>query len=153
MIHKAIKRAYKTFHDRGWDKMYWAIDLHGTCLHSNYANKNFEFVNRECIDALRFISELPETVIIIWSSCYDSDFEEVKKLFESHDIKIDYLNKNPIVPNTSTGNFSDKFYFSVLLDDKAGFDPMTDWSLVKLYVNQERAAYGMLTANNPIQIN
>jgi hypothetical protein len=141
MIQRAITRAYQTMADRNWNTIYWAIDLHGTCLKSNYKSTDFEFVNQECIDALRFISSLPETSIIIWSSCHDRDIDKVWTMFKEHGIIPHYFNENTAVENTATGNFSSKFYFSVLLDDKAGFNPETDWMLVKEQVEEERKKF------------
>jgi hypothetical protein len=141
MISKAISRAYQTMVERKWSTIYWAIDLHGTCLKSNYKSTDFEFVNQECIDALRFISSLPETSIIIWSSCYDRDLDKVWAMFKDHGINPQYFNENTAVENTATGDFERKFYFSVLLDDKAGFDPDVDWKIVVDQVKEERKKF------------
>lgn len=37
------------------------------------------------------------------------------------------VNSNPDEKDTKTGDFSKKFYFNILLDDRAGFQPETDW--------------------------
>ena len=100
-------------------------------------------VNDECIEALQYISSLPETKIIIWSSAFEDDVKRVFELFEQHNITPHFFNENPLVENTSTGNFDKKFYFSLLLDDKAGFDPDVDWRMVKMFVNQERVKHGL----------
>ena len=39
-------------------------------------------------------------------------------------------------PITIVQCFEKKFYFNILLDDKAGFDPETDWSVIKEYLNK-----------------
>jgi hypothetical protein len=62
-------------------------------------------------------------------------------MFKEHGIMPQYFNENTAVENTATGNFSSKFYFSVLLDDKAGFNPETDWVLVKEQVEKERKKF------------
>jgi len=41
-------------------------------------------------------------------------------------INFDFVNKNPSENNTSYADFSKKFYFNILLDDKAFFEP-SDW--------------------------
>jgi hypothetical protein len=66
-----------------------------------------------------FTGSFAEHLIPVW------DF-----LFQNG-IAFDYVNSNPEVPDTETGNFTDKFYFNFLIDDKAGFDAETDWE--KLY--------------------
>ena len=59
---------------------------------------------------------------------------EIFRFFENNNIKHDFFNQNLSVQNTKTGCFDEKFYFSVLLDDKAGFDPNTDWKLIYNYL-------------------
>ena len=55
----------------------------------------------------------------------------------NHDIYSWEFNFNPTIENTQTGCFDDKFYFSILLDDKAGFDPDTDWKLIYEYLKRK----------------
>ena len=50
--------------------------------------------------------------------------------FKSCDIHFDYVNKNPEVTNAGYGFYDHKPYFNVLFEDKAGFDPFTDWKKV-----------------------
>lgn len=126
-IVNSIISAYRTMYNRKWDKVYWAIDLHGVCLHSTYETNTYKWINKDVVTALQSISEKPESVIILWSSCHPREYESIIEFFKKENIHISYFNENPEVPNTTTGCFTDKFYFSVLLDDKAGFDPFTDW--------------------------
>lgn len=130
MLDTAIKRAYQTMHDRNWDTVYWAIDLHGVCLKSNYENGGYEFINDDARLGLLAISSRPESRLILWSSCHEFEQPAIISFMEGHGIKIHGFNKNSEVENTKTGNFDTKFYFSILLDDKAGFEPETDWQLI-----------------------
>lgn len=127
MIKKAITRAYDILEARNWDTVYWAIDLHGVCLKSNYQNGGYTFENDDVLKGLRAISERPESKIILWSSCHKAEQPAIIAFMAEHGVTVHYFNENPEVEDTSTGNFTDKFYFSILLDDKAGFDPETDW--------------------------
>ena len=138
MIRKAITRAYQILEERNWDTIFWAVDLHGTCIKSNYDNSRFEFVCEPCVDTLNFLQTLPETKLIAWSSCFDEDFAKVRELFAENNIHFDFFNENPLVSNTQTGNFDSKFYFSILLDDKAGFDPHEDWEKIMQHVGEIR---------------
>ena len=135
MIISAIARAYKIMNERNWDKIYWCIDLHDTVLKANYNNDNFEFVNTDVINALHHISSKPESVIILWSSCHEEQQHMITKMLNDHGIRVDYFNENPEVPNTKTGNFDKKFYFSILIDDKAGFDYRVDWANIQMFLN------------------
>jgi hypothetical protein len=127
MIIKAIERAYRVMRERKWDTIYWAIDLHGVCLKSNYENGGYSFINEEAKAGLQAISRKQENVIILWSSCHDHEKKAIKDFFSENHIIVDYFNENPDEANTKTGCFDQKFYFSVLLDDKAGFDPDIHW--------------------------
>lgn len=126
-IIKAIDSAYKLMEERKWDKIYWAIDLHGVCLESNYTTFSHKWLNLDVVEGLRAISDRPESVIILWSSCHSEEFNKILTFFSDEGIRVKYFNRNPDVANTQSGCFDKKFYFNVLLDDKAGFDPETDW--------------------------
>jgi hypothetical protein len=135
MIVTAIKRAYSTARARGWDRIYWAIDLHGVCFKSNYVVNDYQFINDDVLPALQMLSLMEESVLILWSSAHPEEQKSIIKFFAEHGVQIDFFNENPLEANTATGCFDKKFYFSVLLDDKAGFDPDVDWdSIVKYFV-------------------
>ena len=142
MLSKAIERAYRTAKERKWDTIYWAIDLHGTCIESNYENGSFQFIDDTCEQIMRWLSKQPETKIILWSSVYSDHWNEIVEFFENRGIKIDACNANPHEKSNTYADFSSKFYFSVLLDDKAGFDPAMDWSVVYFTVHEMQAKYG-----------
>lgn len=127
-IIKAIDRAYKVMAERGWDTIYWAIDLHGVCLESNYEQGGYKWINRDVLEGLKEIRQRPESKIILWSSVHIQEQGHIIEFFREHDIEIDGFNCNIYERNTRVSCFDHKFYFSVLLDDKAGFDPEHDWS-------------------------
>ena len=122
MIHNAIRKAYEQLELRNWDKIYIALDIHGTVADSDYHSVSTELY-RTAIQPLREISRLPEVSIILFSCCYEENYEHYVKLLAENGIKIDGFNKNAAVQNTKTGCFDSKFYFNILIDDKAGFDP------------------------------
>jgi hypothetical protein len=62
----------------------------------------------------------------LWSSITPDDEVKIRALFASAGIPVAAVNENPFIENTATGNFDKKFYFSILVDDKAGFCP-TEW--------------------------
>lgn len=134
MIIDAIKRAYQQLEDKNWDKIYWAIDMHGTCLESNYKSGEYKLINDDVIKTLKLIQSLPESRLIMWTSAYEQELYRLQEFFDLQGVDFDYLGENPQVRNTETGNFNKKFYFSILLDDKAGFDPETDWKLIYKYL-------------------
>lgn len=141
MIQRAIERAYRVAKERGWDRVYWALDLHGTCIESNYKSNEYGWINESCRDVLRELAAYPETNLILWSSLHQADKIGVSQFFESEGIRVVGINHNPFEANTATGNFDEKFYMSIIVDDKAGFDPV-DWELVGDSVRMCRAKYG-----------
>lgn len=127
---KALKDAYQKMEERNWDTIYWSIDLHGVCLKSNYRTGGYDWINEKAVEALQLISRRLETKIILWSSVNPEEYAPIKDFFFNDGVWVDAFNENPWEWNTETGNFDKKFYFSVLLDDKAGFDPDEDWDLI-----------------------
>lgn len=136
MIIKAIERAYAVMRERNWDTVYWAIDLHGVCFPSTYEQGGYKFVNADAKEALQRISARPESRIILWSSCHPNEQADIMAFFAEEGVAVSYFNENPEVSNTRTGDFTKKFYFSVLLDDKAGFDPAVDWAHVAAFMDK-----------------
>jgi hypothetical protein len=138
-IIKAVDRAYRVMCERKWDTVYWAIDLHGVCLKSNYEASSYEWINGDAFWGLRHISERPESKIILWSSVYNEEKKPIKDFFEMYEIKVAAFNSNPWEQKgTEVSCFDEKFYFSVLLDDKAGFDPETDWEKITEYLKGKK---------------
>lgn len=128
MITKAVERAYRVMAERGWDTIYWAVDLHGVCLKSNYEQGGYSWINEAAPRVLRLLSSRPETKIILWSSVFEEEEHAILDFFEDEGVQVWAFNENPYEENTKVSCFDSKFYFSVLLDDKAGFDPDTDWA-------------------------
>jgi len=133
MIINAIEKAYNTARKKNWDRIYWAIDLHDTCLRSTYGKGNYAWLGQHVINALREIAARPETVIILWSSVHADEEQDIVDFFAKEGIKVSYFNHNPEVANTASGNFDTKFYFNILVDDKAGFDYIEDWRIIEDY--------------------
>lgn len=119
----SIKRAYRKLKERSWSHIYFAVDLHDTIFHANYSGVSLvTFPKSEYM--LQYITKhCPEIKIILFSSCYEVDQKRYIDILSSKDIRVDFFNENPDVSNTLTGCFDKKFYYDVLLDDKADFDP------------------------------
>jgi len=128
-LSTTIQRAYEIKKERNWEKVYFAIDIHGTILKNHYEGMAQEFYP-DALPALQFLSSRPEIVIILWSSCRAQDYSTYIELLKKSNIRVDYFNENPECPDKGFGAFEKKFYFSVLLDDKAGFNPAWDWDEV-----------------------
>jgi 3',5'-cyclic AMP phosphodiesterase CpdA len=110
---------------RKWEKLYWAVDLHDTVITGKYNRFNegatlFPFAKL----TLDYLFNHTDHVTILWTSSYNESAMDVLKRF---DLKFNYFNENPECPNSDLCDFNKKFYFNFLLDDKAGFDPHSDW--------------------------
>lgn len=129
-IGRAFDQAERKAKERGWDTIFVAIDWHDTICRSTYGDTATEFIGH-AIDALRMMSGHPGIKMILYTSSYEDVVDEFRDLLEKeHGIEFDYFNENPEVESTEYGNFADKFYFDVLIDDKAGFDPENEWLTV-----------------------
>lgn len=137
MISDAVKQAYLCAKERGWDKIYIAVDIHNTIADSNYKNTMPDILD-EAKDAISKINKFfPEIVLILWSSCYEKDYEKYMTYFHNNGMSFAYFNENPEVKNSETGDFSIKFYFNVLVEDKAGF-VKSDWKYLLESISKYR---------------
>lgn len=113
-----------------WDKIYVLVDIHGTVIKSNYSNVDIptEFypLAKECLQSM---SMAKDVCLILWTCSHKHEIEKYKELFSKNDIHFDYVNENPEIftQENNYGCYDDKLYADMILDDKAGFDPMEDW--------------------------
>ena len=149
MIYKWIDKMFHHAFEKEWFITYWAFDIHGTILKPNYRKDNKDAIldGKDVVfypwakETLQLISKRKDIVMIISTSSYPEEIECYQKVFKENNIIFKYINENPEI-DSSKGNFGyykDKFYFNVLLEDKAGYDPETEWyqiySLLKQYEN------------------
>lgn len=125
MLDTAITRAYLEKYQKKWDTLYFAIDLHGTII-KRYTGDNIE-AYQEAEFVLKMLSKIPDIVLILFTSTSRENLEPFFNWCEQRKIIFKYLNENPECPSNKTGDFSKKFYYNVLIDDRAGFEPETDW--------------------------
>ena len=128
-IKDIIIRAINQKNERNYKHVYWAIDLHDTVIEGKYNRFNvgatvYPYV-KEVLDYL-YLSEDHRT--ILWTSSYEDSFNDI---LDKYKLNFHFFNGNPECPSTELCDFTDKFYFSIGLDDKFGFDPITDWLVIK----------------------
>jgi hypothetical protein len=132
MITKAIQKAFHNAQTKGWAKTYWAFDIHETMMLPNWQAghipKEFYPFAKE---VLQTISLRKDIVRILYTCSHPHEIEQYLTFFLENDIVFDYVNENPEVVNLKYGCYDKKPYFNVVFEDKAGFDPLTDWVLVK----------------------
>jgi hypothetical protein len=127
---KHVKKVFADKIKRGWSKIYIAIDLHDTIIEGKY-NLNNDGANffPNSIEVLRDLSNRSDICLILWTSSHIGPIRDILTIMEAQDVKFNYINENPECPNTELCDFNGKFYFNLVLDDKAGWDGSTDWFL------------------------
>ncbi len=134
-IIKAIQAAELKKKERGYEFIYWCIDVHGVILTPTYDlyNRNAQYYTY-ALETLKVISDDPANKIIIWTSSHEGAAHSVIDGLKDHDIHVRYLNCNKDYDKTDLCDFTYKFYFDILLDDKAGFEAETDWKVIYNYL-------------------
>lgn len=127
-----LERAFQQKREKGYSKIFVAVDLHDCCIKGTYTLRNEgRTLYPGAEEVLRYWSQREDIVLILWTSSYEQSAREMMEWMESHGILFDYLNENPECPTTDLCDFSAKFYFNILLDDKSGFEGDRDWALIK----------------------
>lgn len=127
----SITHAFEKVASRGWPHVYWAIDIHDTIGKGTYKknNEGFDFYPW-AKDVLLNLSRNPKCKIIIYTASHTEPATKLIEWMQGHGIKIFALNANPDHNNNELCDFSKKFYFDILLEDKAGFQGWRDWFLI-----------------------
>lgn len=116
-ITQIIDDLYIKKAERGWDTLYWLIDVHDTIIKGNYSSKeNFTDTYPYCFATLKLLSQREDCKLIMWTSSYKKYAKTFMKTLKEYDIDFDYFNRNPTCKNTKTGDFSKKLYFNIILD-------------------------------------
>jgi hypothetical protein len=139
-MYKWIDKMFQHAFEKEWFDTYWAFDIHGTILIPTFRKDSYDSdFYPWAKETLQLISKRDDIIMILDTSSYPAEIEHYQKVFKENDIYFKYVNENPDI-DSSKGNFGyyeDKFYFNVSFEDKAGFDPETEWyqiySLLKQY--------------------
>ena len=136
MIANAVRNAFIKKLKRGWSpwpRMFWAVDLHdviipGTYTLNNEGKQPFPYA----VEVLQWLTNRKDMGIILFTSGHFEPTLNIRKwLSKEYDIVFDFVNKNPECPDNELCCFKGKFYFDIMLEDKAGFDGMSDWKTIK----------------------
>lgn len=131
-VERSFLKAFESKKKRGWDTIFIAVDLHDTIVKGSY--KKHEKIKEfypDALEALKMLSDRKDLVLILFTSSYEDYLAPYMIIFKREGINFKYLNENPECPSTDLGDFSKKFYYNIMLDDKAGFDPLTDWKNIQ----------------------
>jgi len=129
-----IRKTFAMKQVKGWPEVYFCIDLHGTIIPSGKDSNDKtdpHVFYPDAKEVLQWLSSRRDIMMILWTSTPSNRLGPVVDWLEENGIRFTYINQNPHAKDTPRSDFSKKFYFSVLLDDRAGFEPETDWTLIK----------------------
>jgi len=133
---KHIKNMYEYVNKKGWNKLYIAIDLHGTTIKPDYNRDTNEMLFYPFAkETLQLLTEREDIVLIMYTSSYPDEIKKYIDILNDNGINFNYINSNPEVSEEvgSFGYYKDKMYFNVLLEDKASFNPSKDWEPIFNY--------------------
>jgi hypothetical protein len=131
-IGNAVRRALFKMEERQWDKLYVAVDLHDTVAKSSYKDTTKVDYYPEAVSVLQELSDDPRFCLILFTSSFLKNCLVIThELRLKYNIYFSYINSNPEVCNTEYGDFTKKWYYDLMLDDKAGFDHKVDWYAIR----------------------
>jgi len=134
-ILKWIKTMFEHAEKKQWFETYFAIDLHGTVIESDYRRNTKELIFFPYAkETLQLLTKREDIILIMYTSSYPHEIEYYKKELEKNDIIFNYINENPEVSTAkgSFGYYDNKFYFNALFDDKSSFSGK-DWKFLYEY--------------------
>jgi hypothetical protein len=132
----SIAEAYRLKREKKWEKLYFAIDLHGTIIEPGRLIKLN--VYPEAKMGLKFLSNFSDIVLILYTSTIPEMLKEFYEWCANNNIKFAYLNDNPECSEKNhDGDYTKKFYYNVMLDDRAGFNYKEDWHVVVDSINRQ----------------
>ncbi len=140
-----IKTMFEHAQQKQWYETYWAFDIHGTISVPDYRKGEKKSTTEEnkviyypfAMETLQLLTETrPDIIKIISSSSYPEELKIYTDIFKKDGILFKYANENPEIADAkgSFGFYEKKFYYNVMFEDKAGFNPHTDWEPIYNYL-------------------
>jgi len=133
MLVDVIQKQWARQHRNKWYESFWLFDLHGTIIEPNHRRGNCEVVYYPYAkEVLQILTNRQDIRTIIFTSSYPEELKGYDELFKKDGINFKYLNENPEIceENGMFGYYKLKPYFDVMFEDKAGFNPNTEWELI-----------------------
>jgi hypothetical protein len=130
MLH--VEKGFYKALSRGYKYVYIAIDIHDTIIPGNRTkNNDGKAFYPYAEEVLQNLSRNEKVKIILYSCSHPEPVREFTDWLKDHGIRVDYYNENPEHPSNELCDFSKKFFFDFMLDDKCGFVGETDWEILK----------------------
>ena len=135
MITTAVRKSFTKKRNGGWEDwplMYWAIDLHDVIIPASYKKTHEGIEFAYCAkEVLQWLTKQDDMCLILYTCSHENYTEEILEWLWMNSIQFDYVNENPKVDSDDLRNVGGKFYFDIMLEDKAGFDLNYDWGNIK----------------------
>ena len=129
-IEHAIQRALKRRKEKNYPITYIAVDMHGVILRPDYKENSFGGDPYPgALETLRYLSMREDIYLILFTSTRKDQIDKALDYFDENGINFDNVNDSDI-KDDDLCMFDKKFYFDIMLDDKAGFNGETDWKIV-----------------------
>tara|TARA_R110000772_G_scaffold149759_1_gene260446 strand:+ start:987 stop:1397 length:411 start_codon:yes stop_codon:yes gene_type:complete len=133
MVIDAVKTAFQRAEEQQWDCTYWVIDLHGTILVPTRTAEISTQFYMHAKEVLFHLTHRTDINTILWTCSNENKVAKYVDYFAECGIVFDQIGHNHEVSNTEYGNYENKMYANVLLEDKAGFDPAVEWGMLRKY--------------------
>jgi len=131
-ILKAFDNAFQKKRERGWEKIYVFVDIHETILKPTYTDSSEKCFYKLAKETLQILSNRKDISLGLYTCSYPEEIQDYLEYFIENGIHFEHINSNLEEGNNKYACFSEKPYFNVLLDDKAGFDPEEDWRKIEV---------------------
>ena len=145
MLVEFISKMFDHSFEKEWYETYWVIDLHGTIIKPNYKDSSYPAEYYPYAkQVLQILSKRPDIKLILYTSSFPKEIEEYLKKFEEDEIHFDAVNENPGISskNGNFGFYEKKFYFNVMIEDKAGFSSEDEWQQIYVLLKEyEKTKY------------
>lgn len=128
---KWVEKMFKHAEKKEWFETYWFFDLHGVISKPDYRKDVKEIIYYPYVkETLQHITKnRPDIIMILFTSSSLDELKIYTEILEKDGIHFKYINENPEVTDAkgAFGCYDKKPYYNVVFEDKAGFDPLTDW--------------------------
>lgn len=138
MIKHAIEQAFRRAHQKNWDRIYVAVDVHGVILIPTYENDGKKEFYPFAQEVMQYLTQRDDVVLMMYTCSHPDEIHDYLEFFESNGIHFDEVNENKEVRNDHLGDYDHKPYMNLLLDDKAGFVP-EEWPEVLALMQQHKS--------------
>lgn len=130
-----IANAYQQKIERGWDTIYWLIDAHNVIFPGMYDVTQDYIIYPEAKPILQFLSRQKDIYLILHTCSHQNEINRMLYVLNMANIYVRDVNQNTDVPNTALGDYTQKPYCNIILDDKAGFE-ISDWFKIQILLKK-----------------